>query len=142
MLQIQVLRENRDWVVERLSVKHFDASSIVDEILSIDAGRRSTQNELDTLLNESNKFSKQIGELMKSGKKAEAEEMKNKSGALKESARTLSDALNDLEKIQQDLLVLLPNIPSDQVPPGRTPVDDILEVRVSACDGSQHQSVP
>jgi seryl-tRNA synthetase len=127
MLQIQTIRESREKVLERLAIKHFDAVKIVDDILSIDSRRRTTQNELDTLLNEANMLAKQIGELMKGGKKAEAEELKNKSAALKESSKKLNDELNELEKQQHGLLVLLPNLPSEKVPAGKTPADNIVE---------------
>jgi len=127
MLQIQTLRENKENVLERLAVKHFDAGKIIEEILSIDSRRRTTQNELDTLLSEANQLARQIGELMKSGKKPEAEDLKNKSAALKESTKKLNDDLNDLESEQHQLLVLLPNIPSEKVPAGKTPADNVVE---------------
>jgi len=127
MLQIQTIRESRERVLERLAIKHFDAVKIVDDILSIDSRRRTTQNELDTLLNEANVLAKQIGEMMKGGKRAEAEELKNKSAALKESTKKLNDDLSELEKQQHGLLVLLPNMPSESVPSGKTPADNIVE---------------
>ena len=127
MLQIQTIRESKDRVIERLAVKNFEAGKIVDDILAIDSRRRTTQNELDTLLSEANLLARQIGDLMKGGKKAEAEDLKNKSAALKESTKKLNDDLNDLEKQQHQLLVLLPNMPSDKVPPGKTPADNIVE---------------
>ena len=127
MLQRQTIRESKDRVIERLAVKNFEAGKIVDDILAIDSRRRTTQNELDTLLSEANLLARQIGELMKGGKKAEAEDLKNKSAALKESTKKLNDDLNDLENQQHQLLVLLPNMPSGKVPPGKTPADNIVE---------------
>jgi seryl-tRNA synthetase len=124
MLLINTLREQRDYVIERLALKHFKAAEIVDEILSIDAMRRTTQNELDSLLSDANQLARQIGDMMKAGKKAEAEDMKNKSSALKETSKKLQDALTELENKQQALLVQLPNMPSKLVPAGRTPADN------------------
>ena len=125
MISIQKIREHKDEVIRRLAVKNFDADSIISEVLEIDGARRTTQQELDALLNEANQLAKQVGELMKSGKKAEAEEVKSKSAALKESSKKLGEQLSSLEKQQQDLIVRLPNIPSEKVPPGKTAEDNV-----------------
>ncbi len=124
MIQIQTIRENAAYVIERLSVKNVDAKKIVDSILEIDAARRNTQKELDTFLNEANQLAKQVGELMKAGKKSEADDLKNKSVALKESSKQLGEELTKLEKQQHDLLIQLPNIPSEKVPRGKTPEEN------------------
>ncbi|MCC7302226.1 MAG: serine--tRNA ligase [Bacteroidia bacterium] len=124
MLQIQLIREQKDLVIQKLAVKNFDASKRVDEILNIDQERRSTQQELEALKAEANRLAKSVGDLFKSGKKAEAEELKNKSIALKETEKKLELVLSQMERRQHDLLVQLPNIPSDQVRPGKTPADN------------------
>jgi seryl-tRNA synthetase len=124
MLQIQTIREKKDFVIERLAVKNFNAGELIERILTIDEARRNTQRELDSLLNESNQIAKQVGEMMRSGKKAEADELKNKSGALKESSKHLNGKLTEQEKQQHDLLVQLPNLPSAKVPKGKTPEDN------------------
>ncbi|CAN5406999.1 serine--tRNA ligase [soil metagenome] len=124
MISIQRIREQKDLVIERLAVKNFDAASIINQVLEIDETRRSTQKELDALLNEANQLAKQVGELMKSGKKAEAEELKNKSSALKETSKHLGEKLTDAEKQQQELIVKLPNIPSEKVPRGKSPEEN------------------
>ncbi|MCX6291222.1 MAG: serine--tRNA ligase [Bacteroidetes bacterium] len=124
MLQVNTIRENKDYVISRLVVKNFNAAEIVGEILTIDENRRATQKELDSLLNEANQVAKQVGELMRSGKKEEANDLKNKSAALKETTRQLGDQLGQLEKQQHGLLVLLPNLPSEKVPHGKTPEDN------------------
>src|SRR3954466_188030 len=124
MLQLSVIRENKDLVIERLAVKNFAAKEIVEKLLIVDEDRRKTQNELDTLLNQSNTISKQIGDLMKTGKKAEAEDLRNKSTALKETAKQLNERLSGYEKEVHDLLVKLPNMPSTMVPKGKTPADN------------------
>src|SRR4051812_38720738 len=98
MISIQKIREHKDDVIKRLAVKNFDAAGIISEVLEIDGARRSTQQELDSLLNESNLIAKQVGELMRSGKKAEADEMKSKSAALKETSKKLAEQLTALEK--------------------------------------------
>ncbi|MEO8086378.1 MAG: serine--tRNA ligase [Bacteroidota bacterium] len=124
MIPIQKIREQKDLVIERLKVKNFEAAAIINQVLEIDETRRATQKELDALLNEANQLAKQVGELMKSGKKAEAEELKNKSSALKETSKQLGEKLADAEKQQQELIVKLPNIPSEKVPRGKTPEEN------------------
>src|SRR5436190_3576109 len=124
MLQLSVIRENKDLVIERLAVKNFAAKEIVEQVITVDEDRRRAQNELDTLLSQSNAMSKQIGDMMKNGKKAEAEDLRNKSTALKESAKGLGDKLAGFEKELNDLLVKLPNMPSTKVPKGKTPADN------------------
>ncbi|MEW6468052.1 MAG: serine--tRNA ligase [Bacteroidota bacterium] len=121
MLQLSYIRENKEDVIARLAVKHFDAKDTVEKILAVDAERRKLQAELDSLNAEANTLARQIGELMKGGKKAEADEIKNQSAALKESIRKLEEALRKKEEEQDLVLVLLPNLPSPKVPKGKTP---------------------
>lgn len=124
MLQIQLLRENPDFVIERLAVKNFDASAVVKSILSLDENRRKYQTEMDQLLFQQNTLAKQVGELYKSGKKAEGDDLKNKSGALKESVAKIQDELKLMEDSLHAEMVKLPNLPSEIVPKGRTPEDN------------------
>ncbi len=121
MLQLNLIREKPDFVIERLTVKNFDAKDVVQQILSIDENRRATQTKLDALLNNSNQLSKEIGELFKSGKKAEADSLKEKSTALKEESGKLKEALDEFEKQLQEILIRLPNLPSEKVPRGKSP---------------------
>ena len=124
MLQINTIREKSDFIIDRLSVKNFDAGEIITQILSIDEGRRKAQNELDQLLFKQNTLAKQVGELYKSGKKAEADILKNESTALKQQSSLVQDELNLLEEKLNIELVKLPNLPSEKVPKGRTPEDN------------------
>lgn len=96
MLQLNYIRENKEEVINRLSIKNFDAKESIEKVLELDNDRRRTQNELDALLNEANTLAKQVGELYKSGKKAEGDDLKNKSGALKESSKKLEEALSEI----------------------------------------------
>ena len=134
MLHINYIRENKEVVIERLSVKNFDGKVLVGQILELDADRRKTQNELDRILNEANILARQIGDLFKSGKKAEAEDLKNKSTALKENSKKLEESFRSLEEQQHKLLIQLPNIPNSKVPKGKTPTEN--EVMV------QHGEIP
>ncbi len=124
MLQLNFIRENKEEVITRLAIKNLEARQSIEQILEMDLNRRKVQNELDSLLNEANILAKQIGELMKSGKKAEAEDLKNKSTALKESAKKLEDVLKGNEDELAKTLVLLPNIPNKTVPKGKTPQEN------------------
>ena len=124
MLQINTIREKSDFIIDRLSVKNFDAGEIITQILSIDEGRRKAQNELDQLLFKQNTLAKQVGELYKSGKKAEADILKYESTALKQQSSLVQDELNLLEEKLNIELVKLPNLPSEKVPKGRTPEDN------------------
>src|ERR1035437_4327764 len=124
MLQLHYIRENKDEAIERLAIKNFDAKPILEQVLELDNDRRRTQNELDSLLNEANVIAKQVGDFYKQGKKAEADELKNKSAAVKESSGKLAEQLKSIEEQQHNLLVQVPNTPSLKVPKGKTPADN------------------
>jgi seryl-tRNA synthetase len=93
MLQIAVIRENQEKVITALAKKRMDARAIVEEIIQLDENRRSTQVALDNTLAESNKLSKDIGELMKNGEKAKAEILKLKTVSLREQGKEFSEKL-------------------------------------------------
>ena len=121
MLQIAYIRENREEVVLKLAKKNMDAKAAIDQVIALDEKRRATQAELDTIKSESNKLSKDIGDLMKAGEKAKAEILKEKSVQLREKDKELTDVLNAFANQLQDELYKLPNIPADIVPVGKTP---------------------
>ncbi len=124
MLQVNYIRENTQDVIERLAKKHFDGSKIIPEIIEWDNARKQTQTELDSILAESNNIAKQVGQLMKEGKKAEAEDLKNKSAALKESAKVLEAKMAEAEEKIKQLLYQVPNLPHASVPKGKTPEEN------------------
>ena len=125
MLQLQVLRQNPDWVKERLAVKHFKETGLVDTIISLDDQRKKLQLEFDTTQAKVNSASKEIGQLMGKGQKDEAEAKKQEVASLKNSLQPITEKLSETEKQLNDTLVLLPNLPSDKVPAGRTPADNV-----------------
>ena len=90
MLQVSYIRDNREQVLERLAVKNFKQPELVDEIISLDEKRRQTQNLSDNVSAQANAAAKQVGELMRAGKKDEAEEIKAKTGAWKEEIKALA----------------------------------------------------
>lgn len=124
MLQISVIRENKEEVIRRLAIKNFNGAEAVNKAIEVDTMRRTLQAEVDRLLATQNTLAKEVGELYKSGKKAEADDLKNKSGALKEETRLLQQKLTDSETELYELLVRMPNLPSEKVPPGKTPEDN------------------
>jgi seryl-tRNA synthetase len=120
MLQVNYIRENREKVLERLSIRNFKQPELVDEIIKIDEDRRSTQTSLDSISAEANAAAKQIGDLMRTGKKEEAEAVKAQTASHKENIKNLSDKLNELEAAQHNLIVQLPNLPYHLVKQGST----------------------
>ena len=126
MLTLKLLRENPEFVIERLQVKHFDAKEIVYQILDMDRQRRAAQTELDACLAQQKAKSAEIGSLMKQGQRAEAEEAKKAVAELKEKSKALEEKMAEAEKKQQELVVLLPNLPCALVPEGRTAEDNLV----------------
>lgn len=125
MLQIAFIRENQEKVVKALAKKHMDAKTIVDEIIQSDELRRSTQSDLENTLAESNKLSKDIGEMMKNGEKSKAEILKQKTVQLRELGKELSEKVDALANEITQKLYLLPNLPADIVPEGKTPEENL-----------------
>lgn len=126
MLQVNVLRNNPEWVKERLAVKHFKQPELVDEIIALDDKRKKLQLEFDNTQAKINSSSKDIGKLMGQGKKDEAENLKASIPQLKAALEPVKDEMQQAEKQLQDLLVILPNLPSELVPVGRTPEDNVV----------------
>ena len=125
MLQIAYIRENKEEVVKKLAKKNLDAKAAIDEVIALDEKRRATQAELDTIKSESNKLSKDIGDLMKSGEKAKGEILKEKSVQLREKDKELTEVLNTFASKLQEELYKLPNLPADSVPEGKTPEENV-----------------
>ncbi|HEK21773.1 MULTISPECIES: serine--tRNA ligase [unclassified Mucilaginibacter] len=118
MLQVSYIRENRDKVLERLAVKNFKQPQLVDEIIALDEKRRQAQNQSDNVSSQANAAAKQIGELMRNGKRDEAEAIKANTGKWKEEIKQLGEQLSAFETELQEKLVLLPNLPHTSVPKG------------------------
>ncbi len=126
MLQVAVLKQNTDWVKERLAVKHFDQLNLVDEILSLDEQRKKLQAAFDNTQSRINSASKEIGKLMAQGKTEEADQQKTSIAAWKQEIPDLAAQMSAIEKNLHDTLVLLPNLPYADVPTGRTPEDNVV----------------
>ena len=127
MLQLGFIRENREYVIERLGVKHFkDAEQIIDNVISQDNKRRNTQTELDKVKAEANSIAKQVGMLYKQGQKEQAEEMKKQSATCKEKEKELSELLVQTESEIRSLLLTIPNLPNRDVPLGKPAEDNVV----------------
>ena len=97
MLTINLIREKKEFITERLKIKNFDAGEIINKILEIDLSRREIQSRVDLLQSDMNRISKEIGSMIKEGRKAEADTAREKTYALKEEIKSLSDKLLPLE---------------------------------------------
>lgn len=126
MLQLPFIRENKDLTIKGLERKYFkNAAETVESVLEIDDRRRTTQKELDETLAQSNALAKQIGGLMKEGKKEEAEAAKAQTAELKVKSKELEEILKGLETNLQEILVTIPNLPHESVPEGRMPEENL-----------------
>lgn len=125
MLTLSIFREEKDRVIRGLQKRNIkEANTLVEQVLALDAQRRETQKKRDEVLASANALAKEIGALMKSGKKDEAEQAKQKSAGLKAESQTLSDTLQNIDKELLDLLYTIPNLPHETVPAGKSSEDN------------------
>lgn len=124
MLQIHHIRANTEEVLSRLSKRGKDFSSLINQAIALDDQRKESQTLLDAHLAEMNVISKDIGELYREKKAAEADVLKQKTIHLKEEIKVMEDDLKAAEESLHDVLTQIPNTPSDLVPEGKTPDDN------------------
>jgi seryl-tRNA synthetase len=126
MLQVAFIRQNAELVINRLKLKNFsEAETMVNSILGIDKDYREQKKQMDDVLAKNNLLSKEIGELFRAKKTDEANEKKKEVERLKEEEATIKSKLTTLEKTLEEYVLRLPNLPSDKVPPGKTPEDNV-----------------
>ena len=142
MIEIQVIRKNGQEVVDRLKKKNFDASDIVSRLQDVDAERRKTTKHLDDVLSEAKELARNIGELFKKGEASEATALKDHSAALKLESKSLQDKLEAMTATQDELLVLMPNLPHHSVPEGKTPDDNEVVMREGDIPVLKEDAVP
>jgi seryl-tRNA synthetase len=128
MLTINLIREKKDFIIERLKIKNFNSAEILNKIISLDASRREIQTKTDLMQAEMNRISKEIGALMKDGKKKEAEEAKEKTYKLKDDIKILSEKIAPIDIELKNEIVKLPNLPHESVAPGHG-ADDNVKVK-------------
>jgi len=124
MLQLQFIRDNKELVINRLNIKNFDASELVEEIINLDNARRSTQKKLDDNLANSNQLAKEIGRLFKEGQRELAETVRKESTELKVLTKDLEQTLNNIKTDLNEKLIELPNIPHESVKAGKSEADN------------------
>ncbi len=120
MLQINFIRENKQEVIDRLSIKNYKNVDLIEKIIELDEIRRKIQKQLDDILAESNKSAKEIGALFKQGKAADAEAMKARSTELRNLSKELNEQLELKGNEMNALLVQVPNLPHPSVPKGKS----------------------
>ncbi len=125
MLTLNTIREKKELIIERLKVKNFDAESIIEQILKLDAERKETKQKSDSLQAEMNTLSKEIGKLFGQGKKEEAEKARTASAELKDKIKEFSGRLTDIEQKLNAQLIQIPNIPHESVMPGKGEEDNV-----------------
>ena len=126
MLTFKMLREDPEFVIRKLAIKNFDARAIVEEVLDLDARRRALQTESDNLLAQQKVKAGEIGRLMKQGLKDEAENAKKEVAELKAKSTALLAQYDEVSAELDAKIVLLPNIPCDLVPEGKSAEDNLV----------------
>ena len=142
MLQVSFLREEKERVLEGLKKRNFKQLELVDEAIQLDDERKKTQQELDSQLAEINKISKEIGILMKEGKKEEAEAAKSKTAQYKESSKELTTKLSEIETSLLNILYQIPNIPYHLVKPGVSADDNEIVYQSHEVHGLGEGAIP
>ena len=127
MLTLQQIKENPENIIKRLAVKGFDAKEPINKVLELDDRRRKLQLANDNAAAELKQYAAKIGQLMKQGLKAEADEAKASVAALKESQKEIADELSQTETEIRNILLTVPNTPCDMVPEGKTAEDNVVE---------------
>ena len=124
MLQVSYIRQHRNTVLERLAVKNFPQTELVDEVIALDDERKRLQAVFDNTQARVNSASKEIGNFMKQGQKDQAEALKSEVASLKTNIDPLKIQMTEVEKKLLDQLLLIPNLPATEVPHGKTPEDN------------------
>lgn len=142
MLQVNFLRDEKERVIEGLKKRHFKNLELVDAAISADDNRKKLQFDLDSQLAEMNKISKEIGIMMKDGRKDDAEAAKSQTAQYKESSKELQQQLNDAEKALLDILYQIPNIPYEKVVAGISADDNENIFQSTPVEGLGEGAIP
>ncbi|HVM88302.1 MAG TPA: serine--tRNA ligase [Puia sp.] len=126
MLDVKFIRENKDLVKERLGIRNFKEINLVDDIIELDNNRKKLQTDSDNTQSKINAASKAIGQLMAKGENKNAEIKKSEVASLKSSLEPIAEELKLTENKLNDLILRLPNLPSPQVPAGKSAEDNVV----------------
>lgn len=119
MIPIQLIKDQPEYVIERLAVKNFDARRLVEEIIQLDDSRKAMQKQVDDTLAEANRAAAEIGKLFKEGKTEEANVLRDETARMKSSIKELESQLENIKVDLDKTIVLLPNLPHTSVPQGK-----------------------
>lgn len=142
MLNLKFIQENKETVIERLAVKNFDARESVEKIISLDDQRKVLQQESEAKQGEMNNISKEIGALMQSGKKDEAEKARKETSDLKEQIATLNNQLSQVNADLTAILLCLPNMPHPSVAKGKSEAENVIVKTVENIPQKHENDVP
>lgn len=142
MLTVQSLREEKEQIAAALDKRHIDARKDLNQILEWDTERRSTQTQLDDLLAQSNALSREIGSLMREGKREEAEAIKAKTASFKEETAILKEKMQGIEQQMHDVLCTIPNAPHNDVASGRNSEDNVETFRSGSAETLEKHAKP
>jgi len=126
MLTIPFIRDNRDTVISRLKIKNFINTSVIDEIITADNGRRALQAKCDSKQNELNSCSREIGNLIRAGDNEKAKVRKERMTSLKDELKILNQNHAELVAKLDTLLIQVPNLPHESVPPGKGEKENVV----------------
>ena len=125
MLVVKDILDNKEKAIIGLKKRNIaTAEVLIEQVITLDAQRKTATTEMENVLAESNKIAKSVGQLMKEGKKDEAEIEKQKAAELRNQSLSLKEDLSTIEQKLQTLLYSIPNIPSETVPAGKMPEDN------------------
>lgn len=142
MLNLKFIQENKETVIERLAVKNFDARELIEKIIYLDTERRQLQQETESKQAQMNATAKEIGALMKAGKKEEAEKARQATSRLKEEIAALAPRVNSLNNEVTDILLRLPNMPHPSVACGKSEADNEIVKMVSDVPQRHENDLP
>lgn len=142
MLTLNFIRENKDLVIERLKIKNYDASVIIDDIIQLDNRRKGTQQQADKLQAEMNTLAKEIGLLFGQKRREEAEVLKEKTGRIKKEVKELATIQALTEKQLNEALVNVPNVPHELVKPGKGEEDNVEIKKEGSVPELQKDALP
>lgn len=142
MLAMQILREDKQKIIQGLQKRNFQPLELVDELLELDQSRRSLKTELDQHLARANQLAKEIGGLFKSGQKDKAEVLKDETSRLKTQTKSDQEKLQSLEARILELRSSIPNVPKEIVPVGTTEEDNEVVFQVSKLPEMEKEALP
>ncbi len=126
MIDIKLIRENKDLVKENIKKKFQDEKlPIVDEVFEMDKKVREVQTKCDQLKADKNKQSGEIGKLMKDKKIDEANKVKEKIAKMGDEIKSLEEEQEKLQKDIKDRMMVIPNIIDKSVPIGKDDTENV-----------------